>query len=475
MILILVILFHSSGLLSQEILWEKTYDLPRDMSMDHLYGITRSEDGNLFIMYTLNDSLIGKFSPALMKVTPEGEMLWSFYKIGQNSIIPGFITEDNGKVKYYCNACSASSYSNSGYPPHIFELNSGCLAAEHYEKDDYGAQQELAGAILLTKDNILLNVSNNKCNIIVKEYDSQAIYIRQIVFDTTTFPYYPTDLFQDRDSNIYIFGNCKYKNDYKCFVIKMDRNYNILWKMADTLEEDNSLYNLVTYNEDGSFTIVSRMVPSYSSDTAKFRLIYKRYDNRGELLVNKQYYYNYRYVHLYDHYRNSDGSSLVTGYKGRSNNLYYYLMKIDSLGEILWEKTWGEYVTLNCIYAVLATEDNTIYVAGQIESVPYLACLKDGVTGIAGAAPHHNSTGRGSAYPNPVGRTITTEIARGCPGEVAVELYSIDGSFIKTLFRENMDSGNYKLCLPLPDVAPGEYSLVRRAGKEISSENIIIR
>lgn len=79
------------------------------------------------------------------------------------------------------------------------------------------------------------------------------------------------------------------------------------------------------------------------------------------------------------------------------------------------------------------------------------------------------------AFPNPARENVNIEYTLGSFGEVAVEIFNMNGLRIEALDRGRQDAGEYQLQLYLPDIPAGLYICRIRQNNETVSEKIIIK
>lgn len=79
------------------------------------------------------------------------------------------------------------------------------------------------------------------------------------------------------------------------------------------------------------------------------------------------------------------------------------------------------------------------------------------------------------AFPNPARDHVNIEYTLASCGEVAVEIFNMNGLRMEALDRGNQVAGEYQLQLYLPDVPAGIYICRIRQNNETVSEKIIIK
>jgi hypothetical protein len=469
-----IIILSINYIFSQNLIWEKVYKSPVGLKLQNVVGISQSKDNNFFILTYYSDTLQGRYIPGIIKTNRYGEVIWSFYQVNEKCIYPKFITEDDEGFNLYCIRVRSFGFDEAGFTPYKYEFDgSNNLVNESFEPETIGSLTDNKGGLLLTKDSLLLNISYRKMNITLKVYDNNAKFIRDIKYDTTTIKYMPYYAFQDTDSNLYLIGSFSYSKENKNFIMKLNKNYEKMWLVADSLVSNYNYISKVKYLPNGNFALLGRIGPSYIADSAKSRIYLKIYNNNGELLVNKQYpSLIYRYVYDFVNMKNCSfvisGDSGIYSYERKLFNLF----KTDSLGEKIWEKSWGDFKVRNYIRAVTISDENLIYTAGQSDTMLYLACLNDEPVGVN--EENTNLICNTPVFPNPAKELINLELENKSHAKINIILYDNSGRQMKTLFNENIPPGMFNLALPLPDVAPGCYNIIINYGNKCKQSKKII-
>ncbi len=455
---------------AQNLLWERIYDNPQEeFFVSTTYNFIKSNDNSLYILYSFKSINSQLSIPAVMKLTLDGNILWAFYKKCDVDVIPKLYIENEGVTIYGYRIKNSVSISLQKFS---FD-SSNSLISEGYDSVNMSLPQRNWGALFITKDSILLNISYRDNNIMIKEYDRNVKFIKTIILDTTFLSLHPYFAHQDRDSNIYIFGICLFKADQKNFIVKLTKDYKTIWTVVDTVEKDISNLNAVDFYDDGSFTLGGKIYPTYyKTDSTKHRLYMKHYSSDGVQLINKQFFENKK-KYLFDIKRMQDSSFVFvgdTGIQGMASN--FYAVKTDKYGEKIWEKTWGDTSDYNILNQCLFSENGLIYVLGRSNDRIYLACLNDFPEGTG-----LEDTGKAAikpVYPNPASDMINIDIENKKENRVVICLYDIDGRFAGTLFDEAMAPGIYSISLSLPQMPPGCYNIAVNQDGQTTVRSIII-
>jgi len=165
-----------------------------------------------------------------------------------------------------------------------------------------------------------------------------------------------------------------------------------------------------------------------------------------------------------------DEGYVVAGYTWSFGSSEYdvYIVKTDSLGSVLWERTYGDSVD-DRGYAVQQTVDGGYIVAGYTRSmgagVNDVYLIKTDANGMVVGLEEQGSTFKveGSRakllqnMPNPfLGSTVIT-YSLPVPGRVKLQIYDVSGRFVETLVDEEQVAGIYAFRWEAADKATGMY------------------
>ena len=165
-----------------------------------------------------------------------------------------------------------------------------------------------------------------------------------------------------------------------------------------------------------------------------------------------------------------DEGYVVAGYTWSFGSSEYdiYIVKTDSVGSVLWERTYGDSVD-DRGYAVQQTMDGGYIVAGYTRSmgagVNDFYLIKTDANGMVVGLEEEGSMFKveGSRVkllqnmPNPfLGSTVIT-YSLPVPGRVRLQIYDVSGRFVETLVDEKQVAGIYAFRWEAADKATGMY------------------
>ena len=156
----------------------------------------------------------------------------------------------------------------------------------------------------------------------------------------------------------YIFsGN---SGDYGNFLGRTDNNGNMIWLNAYLADGNTVSFNSVVQTNDGGFAAVG-FIPGTGT-----RVFFLKTDNNGNPIFSKTFG-GTQDDEATSIKQTSDGGYIITGFTNSFGAGSYdcYLIKTDSLGNLLWSKTYGG-VGYEQAVSVLQANDNGYVVLGNI-------------------------------------------------------------------------------------------------------------
>jgi len=146
------------------------------------------------------------------------------------------------------------------------------------------------------------------------------------------------------------------------WLIKTDSNGNILWDKKFGGEGYNIGLSLDITNDNG-FIITG--LCNNSDETDGYDLWIIKTDGNGEIIWEKKYQNEIYDFGRIDIQKTIDGGYIIVGNINWDSSICeIWLLKIDSNGEILWDKVFSDYAPYQEAYAVRETNDGGFIIAG---------------------------------------------------------------------------------------------------------------
>jgi|LakMenEpi03Aug12_release.lakeMendotaPanAssembly.Ray.scaffolds.fasta_scaffold114494_3 hypothetical protein len=322
----------------------------------------------------------------------------------------------------------------------------------------------------------------------VKVFGGQGEDIGVSVFQDTNNEFVLTG---HSSSNDGVFsGLNKFLSDV--FVFKLDSLGNILWKKSIGGRGYDQVSQLKPYKNNG-FILTGKT----NSNTDDFREMIKgeydvfviRMDSIGNIIWKKTFGGTKSEESFCISYT-SNGDILLVGNTSSNNGDFngmnrlvntndIFLIKLDSLGELIWKKTYGG--TGNDQGRSLEVNDNgNIYVTGYTDSkdgdflgmtnewyfdVYFMKLDSNGnLNNTTSINEFSEPTTTLSVHPNPFSNSTTISYIVETPSNISIELLNTLGQTIEVLRNDYSDSGTYQLPLNVSNLTSGMYSVRMRSG-----------
>jgi hypothetical protein len=362
------------------------------------YAVIQSNDEG----YAVAGSVNGGNSFAIDKLDKDGNLTWSKI-IGSGNYNEAFSlvqTKDGG----YAMAGYTSVYGAGGEDVYVVKLDAnGNLK---WTKTIGGPDDDWGNAIVQTKDGGYAITGGTKsygggvpssADIYVIKLDSDG---NKLWTKTIEGPWGSDDegnsIIQTKDGGIVVTGNTLDLSGWDdAFVFKLDSTGNLLWTNTLGGAHDNQDSYSVVQTVDGGFAITGS---NYSNVKNNFYVYVVKLDSIGTLVWAETIGGN----------RGEGGNSIVqTKDKGYAiaaitnsfgkDSIDEYIIKLDSIGNLKWTKVFGE-PEYNYVYSLIQTNDGGF---ATIEEGPYFvkldslgnSCLPEDSGGIVGIGGSNTTTG----------------------------------------------------------------------------------
>ncbi len=353
--------------------WEKTYGGPK---YDSASSIIQTTDGGYAVAGYTESKGVSGYDAWIIKLDSYGNIVWDkTYGLSNyneaNSIIQ---TTDGG----YAIAGKTSSEGVYGHDAWILKLDSN---GDIIWKKIYGGESYYeANSIIQTTDGgyAVAGIKTSEISTHTRFYDYDVWIIKldsmgNVVWEKT----YGGEsydgaysIIQTTDGGYALAGYTQSKgiNGNAALVIKLDSNGNMLWEKSFGENEYNIVYSIIQ-TTDGGYAVGGGN-RSRDNDYGDFWVI--KLDSNGNTLWDRTYgdsnndYADYAYSII----QTTDGGYAVAGMtKSKSYTLNVWIIKTDSQGNIVWEKTFGD-IEQEWMFpiSIIQTTDGGYAIAGYTSS-----------------------------------------------------------------------------------------------------------
>ena len=166
-------------------------------------------------------------------------------------------------------------------------------------------------------------------------------------------------------TGFYICGNIETNTNDRCGLMRIDTNGNILWQKTyrDQIEFYSYAKDMVK-NSDGSLTICGM---TFNDTISNEEIALYKVDSIGTKIWSRRIGHSLQDDDMLQIIHDTDGGYLIAGkavnFNFRQND--FYLIKTDSLGHIVYEKTYGSSGDESC--TTLLRAGNRLLLAGDIK------------------------------------------------------------------------------------------------------------
>ncbi len=169
----------------------------------------------------------------------------------------------------------------------------------------------------------------------------------------------------------------------------------------------------------------------------------------------------------------SDGGYIIAGYTTHyvGGDKDVWLIKTDSLGNVLWTRTYGS-VDDDCAYSIKNTPDNGFIIAGSTSSGVYL--IKTDSLGNAGIEENNVTSQLNIALiciPSLTKTNATLRYTLPQEAKISLSVYDNLGRLVKNIYAGERAAGTYFQKVSLKDLPCGVYHLLLKTpGKTITKK-----
>ncbi|MCX6154174.1 MAG: T9SS type A sorting domain-containing protein [Candidatus Kapabacteria bacterium] len=429
-IIVIIVNINSINLYCQ-IVWEKTIvGPPQPFQSFNFYQNKILKDKTILwlLSYTdqVNTDFVPREVPVLLKTDATGNIIWNFQKEYFHCVTPCFINEElNGDITIYNNWVTVTNLAGAyGFRPLIIKLkNDGSFISDNIDSNTTEIGSFNPGSSFLDKSGSIVNFGMLMNKFYFKQFDKNANFVKQIIIDSSFNSNYANPesfLLSNNDYLVNITYNGSPKQKYS--FIRLDTNFKTKWK--DTCSDTGRVVILKSklLSDSSGFVSLGTIRPINTNDTTTYNFFLKKFDLSGNLISEFVFtgmfiYKGNNRTFLADYIETKDKGFLFVGSNpiGYSMNSNNYIIKFDSSGNKLYEKSWGP--SGSCLFAISKNDKNDYCILGR----NYLVCLNDSL--LTNVFDINNKSNDLIISPNP-----TTDFLNisGLQGE-AVQIFSIEG------------------------------------------------
>ncbi len=454
---------------SQALISEKTYPADTNTEIHLVYNISILNDNNLLIVYTVFDSLKNSDVVSLMKIKRDGEKIWQRYIDWPHLLIPVNINEDvNGNISVLCNMGKYYSAVND-YTPALFRYDTdGNFLDMAADTVSMVLRKNETPGLTLKYGDEYLNFSLFKKSLLIKKFGEDLIY-KSFYHADTNAGNFQIDGGFDKEGGGFVIAGRYFFNNYEkgTYITSYSADYKKEWQYLDTLPVAIPSYKSIMKSGNNGVTLLERNFPFDYDDSANKKILIKHINNNGIVDLNLEFGNTY-FIWPNDFLSLDERGYLILAdsikiLPDSEINIYPCLLRADKNGKLLWKKAWGGESKITIIEKGVRDKSGNFYFVGYKENKIYFAHIRDNTLS-AGDAGYISLSGSPTVSPNPASGNINIKLENDIPGKVTIGLYDQMGRLIKDLFDDNIQEGAFSLELPIPDIAPGCYSLILRNG-----------
>jgi len=349
------------------------------------------------------EEFINVANPILIKTNSVGEEEWrriyTFNNKGYNLLLSIQQTIDNGYI--------LSGYKTEGnYDSNAYLIKTDENGDEQWRHFYAGDGYSLASDAVKTNDNgyaligATLNPNSVETNIsiffIKTNEEGNEQWNKKFLFKDINIGY---SIKQTSDSGYIVSGICmnvsknnnySKSNNYELVVFKIDKNGNIEWyKFYELL--DTILNSEVLITTDEGFVITGDSISFDTYDTILYQTFLIKLDSNGNLEWQKIFGSQNKYIYGSSVVQTDDDGYIICGALSTENESHAMLLKTDNVGNEEWIKTYPD-LGLSYAYHMDKTNDDGFILIGhkyeqnitdQSDYMTYILLLKTDENGNA--------------------------------------------------------------------------------------------
>jgi len=150
---------------------------------------------------------------------------------------------------------------------------------------------------------------------------------------------YTTCIIKSSDNNLLVCGysNSFSTSGYDIWLLKLDNLGDVIWSKTYGVDNYDEKANEIRQTSDSGYIIVGETNNTYTGNSNIYLL---KVDSIGDISWFKTYYDTTHYVYSSGNsvIQLEDNGYIIAGYKNDPNDLAKYLLRVDSLGNVLWDK-----------------------------------------------------------------------------------------------------------------------------------------
>ena len=363
-LLLLSSLFLFGFAKSLHIQWDKTYGADKE---DKAYGVTGTMDGGIAMAGATRSFSLGKEDVYILKTDPKGTLLWEKRLGGPRKDI-AYAIDENNKGALYVAGLSKSFSKEGDYNVYVLKLSPEGKVL--WSKSMGGPGKDYGYDITATKDGGAVVVGKTKSfghghydmYVIKLSSDGKILWSKAFGGTSNEEAHGVTEL---PDGSLIIVGGTESfgAGDFDFYVVKLAPNGKKLWERYYG-QKKADLFYCVTPAADGGFTAAG-YTRSYGSKKKDLTVMHcdKEGNTVWHKIVGRQ---NHEIANGIVSTKNGVLVVGSTKSKGHGKN-DFYILTLDNNGQLTFDKAYGGKKN-DVANAVARTKDGGFAVAGESES-----------------------------------------------------------------------------------------------------------